>query len=99
MNEDVRISVYDPAAPVHVPAHVAAAMVPSAIDAARGADALVVLTDWAEFKDVPLTDVAAAMSGHLLIDGRNHLDPEAACVAGLIYMGMGRRTRLPVTDS
>lgn len=98
LNEDVRISVYDPAAPVHVPASVAAAMVPSAIDAVRGADALVVLTDWTEFQDVPLKDVAAAMSGKLVVDGRNHLDPEAARAAGLIYMGMGRQTRLPVAD-
>ena len=99
MNEDVRLSVYDPAAPAQVPASVAAAMVPSAIEAALGADALVVLTDWAEFQDVPLRDVAAAMSGNLLIDGRNHLDPEAACAAGLIYMGMGRQTRLPIAES
>ena len=99
LNEDVRISVYDPAAPAHVPANVAAAMVPSAIDAVRGADALVVLTDWAEFRDVPLKDVAAAMSGNLLVDGRNHLDPEAASAAGLIYMGIGRQTRLPIAES
>ena len=42
---------------------------------------------------------AAAMSGDLLVDGRNHLDPEAACAAGLIYMGMGRQTRLPIAES
>ena len=99
LNEDVGISVYDPAAPAQVPANVAAAMVPSAIDAARGADALVVLTDWAEFQDVPLKKVAAAMSGDLLIDGRNHLDPDAASAAGLIYMGMGRQTRRSIKES
>jgi len=95
MNEDVRVSVFDPAAPAHVPASVAAAMVPTAVDAARDADALVVLTDWAEFLDVPLEEVAEAMSGHLLVDGRNHLNPAAVSAAGLIYMGIGRKTRMP----
>jgi UDPglucose 6-dehydrogenase len=99
MNEDVRISVFDPAKPAQVPASVVAAMVPSAIEAARDADALVVLTDWAEFRDVPLREVAAGMGGRLIVDGRNHLDPAAASAAGLIYMGMGRQTRLPIEES
>ena len=94
-NEDVRLSVFDPAAPVAVPPGVAAVMVSSAIEAAQGADALLVLTDWKEFTEVPMKDVADAMIGRLVVDGRNLLDPALASAAGLTYIGMGRQTRLP----
>ena len=95
LNEDVQLAVFDPSAPVTVPPKVAALMVPSALEAAQGADALVILTDWKEFRDVPLDAVAAAMNGRLVIDGRNLLDPASVSAAGLTYMGMGRQTRLP----
>jgi UDPglucose 6-dehydrogenase len=39
--------------------------------------------DWSE--------VAAAMSGNVIVDGRNALDPEAIRAAGLTYEGIGRR--------
>ena len=45
---------------------------------------------------IDATRVAAAMSGHVVVDGRNLLDPEAVRSAGLAYFGMGRRTRLPL---
>ncbi len=97
LNADARVSIFDPSGPSDVPPSVAAAMVPSAIDAARDVEALLVLTDWAEFAEVPLDDLARAMDGRLLIDGRNHLDSEAVRAAGLVYTGMGRRTRRPRT--
>lgn len=96
-NEDVRLTVYDPARPVHVPAYVDAAFVESALDATLGADALVVLTDWAEFGEVSLRDVAYRMSGQTVIDGRNVLDPDAAIAAGLSYQGIGRQLRRALT--
>jgi UDPglucose 6-dehydrogenase len=95
LNEGADISVFDPASPIHVPPAVMNAMVSSAIDAAKGADALLVLTDWAQFSDVPMPEVAAALRGHLVLDGRNVLDPDAVTGAGLTYMGVGRPTRVP----
>ena len=94
-SEEVDLLVFDPAAPMDVPASVAPAMVGSAIDAAREADGVVILTDWSEFREVPLDRVAQVMRGRLLIDGRNLLDPESAVAAGLTYVGVGRRRRLP----
>ena len=62
-----------------------------AIDAVAGADAVVLVTEWSEFRDLDWGEVAAAMSGRLLIDGRNALDPAAVTAAGLTYEGVGRR--------
>ena len=67
----------------------------SAMDAVTGADALVILTDWPEFTNLSLEAVAGAMTGRLVVDGRNLLDPAAVAAAGLVYLGVGRRTRLP----
>ncbi len=63
---------------------------PSALDVADGADAVVLVTEWPEFAEVDLQEVARAMRGRLLIDGRNFLDPEKVREAGLVYEGVGR---------
>lgn len=98
LNEGTQVSVFDPAHPKDVPANVASAMVSSVLEAASGSDALVVLTDWQEFSDVPMGRVAEVMRGRLVIDGRNILNPEAVAAAGLLYMGMGRPTRNPIME-
>jgi UDPglucose 6-dehydrogenase len=61
-----------------------------AIDAVRDADAVVLVTEWDEFRNIDLGAVAEAMAGQVLIDGRNALDPEAVRAAGLVYEGVGR---------
>jgi UDPglucose 6-dehydrogenase len=63
----------------------------SALDAVRGADAVVLVTEWREFLELDWRQVAEAMGGELLIDGRNALDPERVRAAGLLYEGIGRR--------
>jgi UDPglucose 6-dehydrogenase len=98
LNEGAQVSVFDPANPKDVPTNVASAMVSSALEAATGSSALVVLTDWQEFCDVPMTNVAEVMRGRLVIDGRNILQPGVVAAAGLHYMGMGRPTRNPIME-
>ncbi|MDX6600028.1 MAG: UDPglucose 6-dehydrogenase [Gaiellales bacterium] len=63
----------------------------SALDAARGADAVVIVTEWPEFV-APFGDgsLLAVMRTPLVIDGRNLLDPGAARAAGFAYEGVGR---------
>jgi UDPglucose 6-dehydrogenase len=61
-----------------------------ALGAVRGADAVVLVTEWDEFRNIDLDAVADAMAGRVLIDGRNALDPEAVRAAGLVYEGVGR---------
>lgn len=62
----------------------------SAADAVKGADAVVLVTEWGEFKELDLATVASAMRGNVFIDGRNLLDGDAARRAGLVYEGIGR---------
>jgi len=61
------------------------------IDVARGADALVVATDWPEFAELDLERLRSIMRTPILLDGRNLLDPARAQRAGFIYVGVGRR--------
>ena len=61
-----------------------------ALEAARGADALVVLTEWNEFRALDLAALKAAMTGDVLLDLRNIFDPKAARAQGFEYSGVGR---------
>jgi UDPglucose 6-dehydrogenase len=62
----------------------------SALDALDGADAVVIVTEWPAFSELDWGEVARRMSGRLVVDGRNCLDPAAVRGAGLIYEGIGR---------
>jgi UDPglucose 6-dehydrogenase len=63
---------------------------PSAEEAIDGADAVVLVTEWPEFRDLDLEAVARTMRGSALIDGRNLFEPERVRKAGLAYEGVGR---------
>jgi UDPglucose 6-dehydrogenase len=63
----------------------------SALAVVEEADAIVLVTEWREFLQLDWAEVAEAMSGDLVIDGRNALDPDAVRAAGLSYEGIGRR--------
>ena len=58
--------------------------------AADGADALVIVTEWDEFRALDLEKIAASMRGKMLVDLRNVYDREEAEEAGLAYYGVGR---------
>jgi UDPglucose 6-dehydrogenase len=59
-------------------------------DAVRGADAVVLVTEWPELADVDWPAVAAGMRTPFFVDGRNMLDPETMRAAGFTYDGIGR---------
>ena len=61
-----------------------------AMAAVAGADAAVLVTEWDEFRELDLVQVAGAMRGDVLIDGRNVFSPDVARAAGLRYEGIGR---------
>jgi len=63
----------------------------SPLSAVRDADAAVLVTEWSELVELDWKQVAEAMGGGLVIDGRNALDPERVREAGLVYEGIGRR--------
>jgi UDPglucose 6-dehydrogenase len=57
---------------------------------AKQADALVLVTEWPEFRTIPFASVAKLMRRPLLVDSKNFLDPAAMAAAGLDYQGFGR---------
>jgi UDPglucose 6-dehydrogenase len=85
------VKAYDPVA-----MKVASAMLPyvhmcgDAYQAAEGCDALVVVTDWNEFKALDLERIRGLMSQPNLLDGRNIYDPAALKRLGFNYRGIGR---------
>ncbi|MBI1352731.1 MAG: nucleotide sugar dehydrogenase [Acidobacteria bacterium] len=92
--EGARVVAYDPQA-----ADEAAREAPgieladSAEAAADRAEALLILTDWPQFRQVDLAAVKARMVRPLLLDGRNLLDPESMSALGFEYHGVGRGRR------
>jgi UDPglucose 6-dehydrogenase len=58
--------------------------------AADGADALVIVTEWDEFRALDLERIAASLKGKILVDLRNVYDRGEAEAAGLTYYGVGR---------
>jgi len=59
-------------------------------DAAENADALLVLTEWNEFKQLDLKEIKRVMKSNYLFDGRNIYDPLHIKSLGFIYKGIGR---------
>lgn len=57
---------------------------------AAGAEALVLATDWPEYRHLDLARLAESMRNPILLDGRNLFDPEQVRAAGWIYLGVGR---------
>jgi UDPglucose 6-dehydrogenase len=85
------VVAHDPVAEHQAREHVSGiSFADSALQAAEGADAVVLVTEWPQFLELDWSDVAAAMRGDLVIDGRNALDPAAVRAAGLVYEGVGR---------
>jgi UDPglucose 6-dehydrogenase len=64
-------------------------MVDRAEEVAQGADALLILTEWNEFKSLPWAAIKKSMLSPLLFDGRNLLDPQEMRAAGFTYTGIG----------
>ena len=60
------------------------------LEAVRDADAVVIVTEWPELRDLASAETLEAMRGTLIVDGRNLLDPEATRAAGFVYEGIGR---------
>jgi len=64
--------------------------VDSPLAALDGADALVIVTEWKEFRSPDLGDMKQRLKQPLVFDGRNLYDPKLAAAAGLEYFSMGR---------
>src|SRR5262249_603096 len=64
----------------------------SAYDAARGTHAVLLMTEWEEFRKLDLRRLRDAMEVPIMLDGRNLYDPKQARESGFEYVCMGRST-------
>ncbi|MFH8609591.1 UDP-glucose dehydrogenase family protein [Streptomyces sp. NPDC018029] len=62
----------------------------TALDAVRGADVVLHLTEWREFRELDPAELASVAAAPIVLDGRNALDPVAWRAAGWTYRAMGR---------
>ena len=58
--------------------------------AVQGADALLLVTEWNEFRNLDMRKVKELMSSPILIDGRNIYEPKEMAALGFMYTGVGR---------
>jgi UDPglucose 6-dehydrogenase len=85
------VKAYDPVA-----MSVAVKMLPNvqmtedAYELAAGCDALVLVTEWNEFKNLDMRKVKQAMRGNIVVDGRNLYEPRLMKEYGFTYRGIGR---------
>lgn len=63
----------------------------SPYDAAKGADALIIITEWDEFKEMDLKKIKSVMKHPSIIDGRNIYNPDDMKKEGFAYISMGRK--------
>jgi len=97
LQEGCKITAYDPAAMERVREAVPAGITfaNSAYEAAHGADALLILTEWEEFANLDLTRVRRELKYPIVIDGRNLYDPEIMAAEGFSYYSVGRTACYP----
>ena len=62
----------------------------SAVDALDGADALVIATEWREFRSPDFARICSSLSEPVIIDGRNIFDPAQMQALGIRYYAIGR---------
>jgi UDPglucose 6-dehydrogenase len=88
LSEGAEVRAWDPVA--HANDLPGIEIADSVLDAVRGADAAVIVTEWPELATLASQEVKDAMAQPIIVDGRNLLDPEAAQAAGFVYEGIGR---------
>jgi UDPglucose 6-dehydrogenase len=83
------LRVYDPAVSASAANHPAITGCASALEAAQGADALIIMTPWPAFRDLKPANLAKVMAGRTVIDPYRVLDGNGVIAAGLDYFTLG----------
>jgi UDPglucose 6-dehydrogenase len=90
-HEGARVKAYDPVAMDNARHQLKdVALCEDAYRVAEGSDALIIATEWNEFKQLDLARVRSLMRRPIIIDGRNICEPETMAEYGFVYHGMGR---------
>jgi UDPglucose 6-dehydrogenase len=97
LQEGSKITAYDPAAMERAQEVVSSniTFADSAYQAAHGADALLILTEWEEFANLDLNRLRQELKYPIVIDGRNLYDPEVMAAEGFSYYSVGRASSYP----
>jgi len=98
LQEGCQIAAYDPAAVERAREVLSSGteFVNNPYDAASGADALLILTEWEEFASLDLDRLHRQLKYPIVIDGRNLYDPETMAAHGFTYYSIGRPVGAPV---
>jgi UDPglucose 6-dehydrogenase len=97
LQEGGRITAYDPAAMDRAQEVMNSGIkyANSPYEAAHGADALLILTEWEEFANLDLARLRQELRYPIVIDGRNLYDPEVMAAQGFTYYSVGRAASHP----
>ncbi len=91
-DQGAELSAYDPIARMDAAQHgFEAPHAESPYAAAEGAEALVIATEWPEFRDLDLARLKSLMKNPLIVDARNMLDPDRVKEHGFRYLRVGRK--------
>lgn len=84
-----QLKIYDPVVPASAVKHSRAIACQSALEAATGVDAIVIMTPWPQFRELKASDLARVMRGRIVIDPYCVLDVAAGAATGLEYFTLG----------
>lgn len=91
VSQGATVKAYDPKASLEeIRAHNEFEFYPDPYEVAKGSDALVIITEWPEFRELDFGMIKSAMRKPVLIDTKNMLDSERMVEQGFRYLGVGR---------
>jgi len=98
LEQGAEVVAYDPVAIETARAQLGStvAYAERALDVLEGAEALVICTEWSEFRMPDLNEMVERMAAPVVFDGRNIFDPSAMAASGFTYYSIGRRPVGPV---
>jgi UDPglucose 6-dehydrogenase len=86
-----KVKAYDPLISKQVDVRIEGVSIEPDINSlANGCDALVLVTEWEDFRNIPCEEIGQLMKGKIIVDGRNFLDTELLSADDFQYMGIGR---------
>jgi UDPglucose 6-dehydrogenase len=86
-----KVKAYDPLISKQVEVMIEGVLVVADINLlADGCDALVLVTEWEEFKNIPYREIGQLMKGKVIVDGRNFLNADLLSAIDFQYIGVGR---------
>ena len=85
-----RLRLHDPVVPASAAGHPGAQECADPLVAANGADALMILTPWPQYRAIEPARIVKAMAGRIVVDPYGVLDAKSATTAGLDYHTLGR---------